>query len=231
MKSPLGHAMRASLLLPVARERLAKWWAFRFGLAQAVSKGGFRHALRERTTLRNRLCKPKSKRPALCRASRGTGRRELARIACPSGIPLARADSRPLKTAVDRLSRGADWRTNGEPVPASQHAKLVQKAAARAPVSAPPPGQEQDLEGDQGVEREVGTRPRSASRVRGLMASFDVDRYRAKEAEPATKSTGPIRVASSTAEMAYSDSPAASRASLPVTSRRASRDCWLQLRK
>ena len=29
-----------------------------------------------------------------------------------------------------------------------------------------------------------------------LRASFDVDRYRAEEAEPATKSTGPIRVAS-----------------------------------
>ena len=29
----------------------------------------------------------------------------------------------------------------------------------------------------------------------GIKASFDVDRYREKEAEPATKSTGPIRVA------------------------------------
>jgi hypothetical protein len=29
----------------------------------------------------------------------------------------------------------------------------------------------------------------------GLKASFDVDRYRAKEAEPATKSSAPIRVA------------------------------------
>jgi phage head maturation protease len=29
----------------------------------------------------------------------------------------------------------------------------------------------------------------------GFRASFDVDSFRAKEAEPATKSTGPIRVA------------------------------------
>ena len=29
----------------------------------------------------------------------------------------------------------------------------------------------------------------------GLLASFDLDRYRAKEAEPVTKSTAPIRVA------------------------------------
>ena len=93
-------------------------------------------------------------RPARGRRVRRRHVPHLERVPTPSGIPLTSADSRPLKTAVDRLSGVLTGAPLARPVRAALHAKIGPNNRPSVPASAAIAGQ--------------GARPRR--RVRSVVA-------------------------------------------------------------